>query len=41
MDWLGWFCLSWFAVLGILYAKMILASRAPGLLAMMRSALFG
>ncbi len=40
-DWLGWFCLAWFVAFGLLYAKMILESRVPELLAAMRRAVLG
>lgn len=31
-DWRGWLALAWAVGFGLLYARMVLAERAPGLL---------
>ncbi len=31
IDWRGWLALAWAAWFGLLYAKMVLDERAPGL----------
>ncbi|WP_435016463.1 hypothetical protein TA3x_004029 [Tundrisphaera sp. TA3] len=31
-DWRGWIALAWAAAAGVLYARMVLEERAPGLL---------
>jgi hypothetical protein len=36
IDWRGWIALTWASWFGLLYARMILAARAPGLLAALR-----
>jgi hypothetical protein len=33
IDWPGWICLAWADGAGILYVRMILECRAPGVLA--------
>ena len=38
IDWLGWFALAWAVFFGLLYAEMIVRSRAPGLRAAIQRA---
>lgn len=38
-DLLGWLALAWAGAFGLLYAEMIVQSRAPGLLAAVRRAM--
>ncbi|MDB5353410.1 MAG: hypothetical protein JWN86_4657 [Planctomycetota bacterium] len=40
-DLLGWLALIWAVVFGLMYAEMIVRSRAPGLLAAVRRAVMG
>lgn len=40
-DWPGRFALAWAIVFGLLYAEMLLRSRAPGLLAAIRRSVAG
>ena len=32
VDWRGWLALAWAAWFGVLYARMVLDARAPGVL---------